>query len=102
MLLLAPRPVRSSTRPSFAARVLRHHVSKASLCAQGEDTLRTEDILEVIEKEGDTIAVVMFSGVQYYTGQLFNMAAITEAGQRKVTGGRVRPPTRSDGVPALL
>ncbi|XP_070786814.1 kynureninase [Enoplosus armatus] len=49
----------------------------------GEDTLRTEDILEVIEKEGNSIAVVMFSGVQYYTGQLFNMAAITEAGQRK-------------------
>lgn len=49
----------------------------------GEDTLRTEDILEVIEKEGDSIAVVMFSGVQYYTGQLFDMAAITAAGQRK-------------------
>lgn len=49
----------------------------------GEETLRTEDILEVIEKEGDSIAVVMLSGVQYYTGQLFNMAAITEAGQRK-------------------
>lgn len=52
------------------------------LAVQGEETLRTEDILEVIEKEGDSIAVVMFSGVQYYTGQLFNMAAITEAGQR--------------------
>ncbi|XP_074482814.1 kynureninase [Sebastes fasciatus] len=49
----------------------------------GEETLRTEDILEVIEKEGDSIAVVMFSGVQYYTGQLFDMAAITEAGQKK-------------------
>ncbi|XP_018516781.1 kynureninase [Lates calcarifer] len=49
----------------------------------GEETLRTEDILDVIEKEGDSIAVVMFSGVQYYTGQLFDMAAITEAGQRK-------------------
>ncbi|KAF3688383.1 Kynureninase [Channa argus] len=49
----------------------------------GEDTLRTEDILEVIDKEGDSIAVVMFGGVQYYTGQLFNMAAITEAGHRK-------------------
>lgn len=49
----------------------------------GEDTLRTEDILKVIEREGDSIAVVMFSGVQYYTGQLFDMAAITEAGQRK-------------------
>ncbi|XP_037617954.1 kynureninase isoform X2 [Sebastes umbrosus] len=49
----------------------------------GEETLRTEDILEVIEKEGDSIAVVMFSGVQYYTGQLFDMAAITEASQKK-------------------
>lgn len=39
----------------------------------------------MIEKEGDSIAVVMLSGVQYYTGQLFNMAAITQASQRKVT-----------------
>ncbi|KAM6945368.1 kynureninase [Aplochiton taeniatus] len=50
---------------------------------EGEETLRTEDILEMIEKEGDSIAVVMFSGVQYYTGQLFDMAAITKAGQKK-------------------
>ena len=35
----------------------------------GEDTLRTEDILEVIEREGESIAVVMLAGVQYYTGQ---------------------------------
>ncbi|XP_069031382.1 kynureninase [Embiotoca jacksoni] len=49
----------------------------------GEETLRTEDILEVIEKEGESIALVMLSGVQYYTGQLFDMVAITEAGQRK-------------------
>ncbi|XP_076016210.1 kynureninase [Genypterus blacodes] len=49
----------------------------------GEDTLRTEDILDMLEKEGDSIAVVMFSGVQYYTGQLFDMAAIAEAGHKK-------------------
>uniref|UniRef100_A0A8C5H993 Kynureninase n=1 Tax=Gouania willdenowi TaxID=441366 RepID=A0A8C5H993_GOUWI len=49
----------------------------------GEETLRTEDILQVIENEGDSIAVVMFSGVQYYTGQLFDMATITEAGHKK-------------------
>ncbi|XP_069578702.1 kynureninase [Brachyistius frenatus] len=49
----------------------------------GEETLRTEDILEVIEKEGESIALVMLSGVQYYTGQLFDMVAITETGQRK-------------------
>ncbi|XP_061571940.1 kynureninase [Cololabis saira] len=50
---------------------------------EGEETLRTEDIVEVLEREGDSIAVVMFSGVQYYTGQLFDMAAITQAGHRK-------------------
>lgn len=61
------------------------------LCVQGEETLKTEDILEVIEKQGDSIAVVMFSGVQYYTGQLFDMARITEAGQRKVRRGYCNP-----------
>lgn len=53
---------------------------------QGEFTLRTEDILRVIEEQGDSITVVMLSGVQYYTGQLFHMAAITAAAQKKVTG----------------
>lgn len=51
---------------------------------QGEDTIRTEDIVSVIEREGDAIALVMLSGVQYYTGQLFNMEAITSAGHAKV------------------
>uniref|UniRef100_H2LK44 Kynureninase n=1 Tax=Oryzias latipes TaxID=8090 RepID=H2LK44_ORYLA len=50
---------------------------------EGEETLRTADILEAIEKEGDSIAVVMLSGVQYYTGQLFDMASITQAGHQK-------------------
>lgn len=50
---------------------------------EGEETLRTEDILEVIEKEGDSIAVILFSGLHYYTGQHFNMPAITKAGQAK-------------------
>ncbi|XP_020840381.1 kynureninase isoform X2 [Phascolarctos cinereus] len=50
---------------------------------QGEDTLRMEDILEVIDKEGDSVAVILFSGVQFYTGQLFDIPAITKAGQAK-------------------
>lgn len=45
---------------------------------EGEYTLREEDILEVIEKEGPTIAIVLFSGVQYYTGQWFPMKSITQ------------------------
>jgi kynureninase len=50
---------------------------------EGEITLRTEDILATIEKQGDEIAVVLFPGVQYYTGQLFDMEAITAAAHKK-------------------
>ena len=35
---------------------------------QGEDTFRTEDIIKRINEEGDEIAVVILSGIQYYTG----------------------------------
>jgi kynureninase len=48
----------------------------------GEDILRTEDILAVIEREGDSIATVMFSGVNYYTGQFYDLKAIAAAGHR--------------------
>lgn len=50
---------------------------------EGEDTLRTEDIVAKIMDEGDSIALVLFSGVQYFTGQFFNIAAITEAAHSK-------------------
>lgn len=46
---------------------------------KGEHLLRTEDILDVIKREGPETALVMFSGVQYYTGQLFDIPAITKA-----------------------
>lgn len=49
---------------------------------EGEDTLRGEDILQVIEKEGDTVALVLFSGVNYYTGQFYPIPKITEAAHR--------------------
>lgn len=49
----------------------------------GEDCLRTEDIIECIEREGQRIATVMLPGVQYLTGQNLDIAAITEAGRRQ-------------------
>jgi kynureninase len=47
---------------------------------KGEHVLRTEDIIEAIRKHGDQVALVLFSGVQYYTGQFFDLRAITKAG----------------------
>lgn len=46
----------------------------------GENTLRTEDILSAIKEHSEELALVLFGGLQYYTGQLFDMATITKAG----------------------
>ncbi len=45
----------------------------------GEATLRTEDIEAVLAREGSATALVMLGGVNYYTGQAFEMDRITRA-----------------------
>ena len=47
---------------------------------EGEHTLRTEDIVKSIEEHSNELALVIFGGVQYYTGQFFDIKKITEAG----------------------
>ena len=48
----------------------------------GEDTLRTADVLAVLDAEGDRIALLMLGGVNYLTGELVDIPAITAAGRR--------------------
>ncbi|MCC9165241.1 kynureninase [Pontibacter harenae] len=47
---------------------------------EGEHTLRTEDIIQTIKDNAEELALVMMGGINYYTGQVFDMEAITKAG----------------------
>src|SRR4051812_46271141 len=49
---------------------------------EGEATLRTEDVLDLIEQNADSLAVVVSGAVNFFTGQFFDVAAITAAAQK--------------------
>lgn len=49
---------------------------------KGEYTIRTEDILECINQHKKELALVLFGGINYYTGQAFQLEAITKAAHK--------------------
>jgi kynureninase len=55
---------------------------------KGEHTLHMEDLHEILDREGGTIALIMLGCVNYYTGQAFDMQGITRLGHdRGITVG---------------
>jgi len=48
----------------------------------GEFTVRTEEILDLIEKHAEELAVILIGGVNFFTGQLFDIPTITAAAQK--------------------
>jgi kynureninase len=67
---------------------LRHHGldSKSALLLarprEGEATLRTDDIVALIEKNADSLAVVLLGAVNFFTGQFLDIPAITSVAQK--------------------
>src|SRR5438477_2938263 len=67
---------------------IRHHglePKEALILAASRKTefnLRTDDVLDLIEKHRNDLALVMIGGVNFFTGQLFNIERITTAAQK--------------------
>ena len=50
---------------------------------QGESLIREEDAIRIIEDHGDSTAVILIPGIQYYTGQKFNIPVLTQVAHSK-------------------
>ncbi|EDQ88034.1 uncharacterized protein MONBRDRAFT_26773 [Monosiga brevicollis MX1] len=50
---------------------------------EGEHNIREEDLLAILEEQGDSIATVLVGGVHYYTGQFFDLQRLCAAAHNK-------------------
>jgi kynureninase len=67
---------------------IRHHGLEPAECLltvrprEGEHAIRTEDVEEILERRGSEIAVVWWNGVNFLTGQFFDLPRLTAAAHR--------------------
>lgn len=90
--ILAERPAFPSDRYALVSQLRFHGHDPAEALVEvaarpGEELLRTEDLVAAIEREGPRLALVLLPGVQYLTGQVLDVPAITAAARR--TGAAV-------------
>ena len=76
-----PTPTRSSRRSRTTVSSLTNRWSSRGRGKGSRPCGRTTSNL--IEKQGDEIALVLFAGVNFFTGQLFDIAGITAAAQKR-------------------
>ncbi len=77
----------SSDRYAVASQVQLHGFDPQTAVLEigsraGEEVVRTEDVLALIEREGARIATVMLPAVQYLSGQRLDLHAIASAARR--------------------
>jgi len=73
-----------SDQYAIESQVKFHNLSPAEAIVEvfpraGEHTIRHEDIIRAIHEHGNTVALVYFGGIHYYTGQVFDLEMITRA-----------------------
>ncbi len=86
--LLIEKPAFPSDRYAAESQVRFHGLDPADALIEvgprkGESWIREEDVLAAIDEYGDTLALVLLPGVQYYSGQVFDMAGITAAARAR-------------------
>ena len=74
---------------------------------QGEELIRIEDLENILEDQGDEIALLLIGGVNYYTGQYLDLKRIAQLGHSKncMVGidlahgaGNIQPELHDSGV----
>ncbi len=85
--LIIERPAFPSDRYAAESQVRFHGLDPDQALIEigpraGEAWIRDEDVRECLERYGPTTALVLLPGVQYYSGQLFDIAGITAQARR--------------------